>query len=108
MRVGRGSRGVTAWASASLSGAASLGLWAGFQDNNRDPAELVHGAVVLALGGVFFLAMLSFAVWLLIARLRVQREVPSQQPVKVPNFERLIAPGSESSSDGSSPSSERQ
>jgi hypothetical protein len=85
-----------------------LGLWAGFQDNNRDPAELVHGVVVLALGGVFFLGMLSFAVWLLIARLRVQREVPSQQPVRVPNFERLIAPGSESSGDGSSPSSERQ
>lgn len=108
MRVGRGSRGIAAWASASLSGAASFGLWAGIQDNNRDPAELVHGAVVLALGGVFFLAMLSFAVWLLIARLRVQREMPSQQPVRVPNFERLIAPGSESSSDGSSPSSERQ
>ena len=53
MRVGRGSRGIAAWASASLSGAASLGLWAGFQDNNRDPAELVHGAVVLVLGGVF-------------------------------------------------------
>lgn len=64
--------------------------------------------MVLVLGGVFFLAMLSFAVWLLIARLRVQREAPSQQPVKVPNFERLIAPGSESSRDGGSPSSEQQ